>query len=307
MPSNIQSFQSHLTDSFSSKVYLLESLIGNRHWLTSGSFKERDLISFLNDVLPEKLRAKSGFVIFPRAFSPRSGARNLKLDVLNSCDYSLSKQIDILVYNPFEHMPVYEDQDIAILPPEAVSHVIEVKGLLAHKSLTEAVSLLEDYCGKWKAYLKFRMAHHETIELAAPELFVYAWQSKRLSGKHLRVSLCSHLRRVCTPSTCDVHPKIDGVYIYGEAMTVFARIADEGVAPGYASIRGQNVHFSSSEQPEPAGDKTMFSLVRAIARRNNLLSNRFLVDTDETYHQDVLPSAHLGHLKAFTGDDVGAT
>ena len=71
MTNPLQSFQSRLTSSFSNRVYLLEALIGNRHWLTTGTFKERVLITFLNDTLPKKLRAKSGFIVFPRDVSAK--------------------------------------------------------------------------------------------------------------------------------------------------------------------------------------------------------------------------------------------
>jgi len=296
----LQSFQAKLTESFSSKVLLLESLIGGRHWLTTGTFKERVLLSFLNETLPKKLRAKSGFVLFPKSIPPTKVSNNPKLDVLNRSEYVLSKQIDVLVYNPFEFMPVYEDNDIAILPPEALSHVIEVKGVLTYNSINEAISQLEDFCTKWKAYMKFSVKHYVESKPKAPELFIYSWQSRGLNGKYIRERLCKHANRVSTARTYDSLPKIEAVYVFADNATTFcASVENKTSSSGYLTIRGQNIHFNDHGEAEYAGDKTMFSLVRSILYRNGLMTNRFLVDTDETNYENVLAHRHGGYLKAF--------
>ena len=63
--------------------------------------------------------------------------------------------------------------------------------------------------------------------------------------------------------------------------------------------RGQNVHFDDKGRVEYTGDKTMFSLVRDILSTNQLLSNRFLVDADETNYEDLLGNERYGYQKAF--------
>ena len=68
---------------------MLEKIIGNRHWLTTGTYKEKILLSFLNDALPKRLRAKPGFIIFPceKRFSTKEAPE--EYDALNSSAYEM--------------------------------------------------------------------------------------------------------------------------------------------------------------------------------------------------------------------------
>jgi Domain of unknown function (DUF6602) len=303
--SSLLSFQNSLTSSFASKVYLLESLVGGRHWLTTGTFKERILITFLNEVLPRKLAAKSGFVAFPTEVPSEKAAKNPKMETLNRSEYTLSKQIDILVYNPYDYTPVYEDQDIVILPPEALSHVVEVKGNLTSSSLTKAISHLEDFCSKWKSYTKFRVEHSFDTELKLPELFVYAWQVHQLSGEHIRKQLGDHLSAVTNVKNYRISPKIDSVFIFGVSHTTLTtEISTNPSTIGYSTGRGQNVRFDDSGKAQYAGDKTMFSLLRSVLYKNDLLTNRFLVRSDETSYQDEPKDPNLGYLQVFEEEHV---
>jgi hypothetical protein len=65
MSNTLSNFQSYLSESFYKRIHLIEKVVGDRHWLTTGTYKEKILLSFLNDALPKKLKAKPGFVVFP--------------------------------------------------------------------------------------------------------------------------------------------------------------------------------------------------------------------------------------------------
>ena len=165
------------------------------------------------------------------------------MDVLNAADYSLSKQLDIIVYNPYDFMPVYEDDDIAILSPEALSHVIEVKGMLTNHSLHDAVLHLEDFCHKWKSYSRFKLRHHESSNTKTPRLFVFAWQTKSLSTDLIRKRLCKHVQGVSTAENHESQPKIETVFIFGHSETTFTLNVQDKVYD-YGYVTGQRPECS---------------------------------------------------------------
>jgi hypothetical protein len=200
MSKTLNDFQTQLSESFYSKIYLLEKIIGDNHWLTSGTFKEKVLINFLNQNLPRRYLAKSGFVIFPkqRIFKEKTPK---DYDSLNSSAYDLSKQIDILIFDTIESCPVYEDENIVILSPEAVKEIIEVKGTLNSKHFNEALNLFVDFKNKWLDYKTFSREHLMENSLGVPNIYLYAWEFKKnrkgqreISGKNIRNKLAELLK-----------------------------------------------------------------------------------------------------------------
>lgn len=311
MDKTLNDFQTQLADSFHSKISLLEKIIGDKHWLTTGTFKEKVLINFLNENLPKRLKAKSGFVVFPtkRKFSTAKPPEDY--DSLNRSSYILSKQIDILVYDVFETPPVFEDENIVLLSPESVKSVIEVKGTFNGKYLTDSVNLLMNYREKWIAYKAFSKEHHIDAELKAPALFIFAWEfkintngSRQLSGVSIRNRLSALLKDKATFENYRESPFIDSVFIYNECETTLTVDAStEKISVGYLTTRGQSTKFSSDGTLQKGGDKTLFGLLRAILSSSDCLKNRFLIDTDDTNRYDLYQHKDTGYSKSFEFED----
>lgn len=102
-----------------SKVSRLDELIGRDHWLSVGNHKESILRSLISNILPRKYEVSTGFILD----SDREG-KLLK-----------SKQIDIIIWDSSHYAPIFRDGDFVIIPPEACSAVVEVKGKLTSKEL----------------------------------------------------------------------------------------------------------------------------------------------------------------------------
>lgn len=311
MDKTLNDFQTQLAESFHCKISLLEKIIGNKHWLTTGTFKEKVLINFLNENLPKKLKAKSGFVVFPtrREFNTEKPPEDY--DSLNRSSYIISKQIDILVYDVFESSPVFEDENIVLLSPESVKSVIEVKGTFNGKYLTDSIDMLMDYRNKWIDYKAFSKEHYIDAELKVPALFIYAWEfkkskndSRQLTGVSIRKKLSDILRENSTYKDYLESPFIDSVFIYNECETTLTVDASsKELSVGYLTARGQSTKFSSDGTLQKGGDKTLFGLLRAILSTCDCLNNRFLIDTDDTNRYDLYPHKDTGYSKSFIFED----
>ena len=106
-----------------STVNRLDKLIGNKHWLTVGTYKESLLKNQLRKVIPNRYSINSGFIV----------AANLENKIINST------QLDILIWDSYYYSPLYRDDDFVIIPPESCKIVIEVKGMLTKKELRNTI------------------------------------------------------------------------------------------------------------------------------------------------------------------------
>lgn len=311
MDRTLNDFQTQLAESFHSKISLLEKIIGDKHWLTTGTFKEKVLINFLNENLPKKLKAKSGFVVFPstRIFNTEKPPEDY--DSMNRSSYLISKQIDILIYDIFESSPVFEDDNIVLLSPEAIKAVIEVKGTLNGRHLDDSIDLLMDYRKKWIEYKVFLEEHHNEIELKVPSMFVYAWEFKRnskgkrqFSGKSVREKLSVILMKNSTYSEYDKTPFIQSVFVYNECeTTLIVHGSTKDISVGYLTMRGQSTKYNDDGKLIKGGDKTLFELLRAILVSSDCLKNRFLIDTDDSNRYDLFTHKDTGYTKSLNFED----
>jgi hypothetical protein len=299
MNNTLSDFQAYLSQSFYKRIYLLEKIIGDRHWLTTGTYKEKILLSFLNDALPGKLQAKSGFIVFPCKKKFPTKARPEHYDYLNSSAYEISRQLDIIIYDRHNYSPVYEDNDLVIAGPESVRGIIEVKGSLSRKHLTDAINLSNDFTQKWRRYKNFRDNHHVNSKLTKINMYIFAWDTKvnngrrSITGNSVRKKLAENLKKHSTVSNYEKIPIIDQLFVYNDYEVKFLHYDNDSA--GYMTLRGRYIIFNEDGTPGLSGDKTIFSLLRNILSSNELLYNRFLVDSDETNYLKVLPHADSGY------------
>lgn len=308
MNNTLAEFQSYLSESFFRRINLLEKIIGNRHWLTTGTYKEKVLLGFLNDTLPNRLAAQSGFIVFPCEKQFRDGERPEDYDYLNSSSYDISKQIDIIVYDQQNFSPILNDRDTVILGPESVRAVIEVKGRLSPKHLKAAVITLNDFIDKWSKYKEFRSEHYLKSKLPSPSIYIFAWETKidkknkrSITGTKVREILARNLQKTSSKKKFKTTPAIRKASVYNdyEVDLLHHLDADSPESVGYMTNRGRYIIFDENGNPNLSGDKTIYSLLRDILVGNDLLLNRFLIDSDETNVVDILPHRDSGYSKAF--------
>lgn len=130
-------FHSQEAISMMAKYQHVEKLIGvNHHNLSAGYHCEILLKEYLRRNLPKKYSVDTGFI----RCNPQPVEK--KDEEGNPIGYDhiiASPQIDILVHNDYENMPIYKTGDCAIVEPEAVAAVIEVKKTLTTDELRAAL------------------------------------------------------------------------------------------------------------------------------------------------------------------------
>jgi hypothetical protein len=104
-------------------VNRLDELIGNRHWLSVGSYKETLLKKSLRNIVPKKYSIDSGFII----------AANKNGDIIRS------SQTDILIWDSTNYSPLFQDDGFVIIPPESCKIMIEVKGMLNRENIKKTI------------------------------------------------------------------------------------------------------------------------------------------------------------------------
>lgn len=108
-------------------------LIGGAHWQTDGEHKEAVLRKVLRSHLPESVRIGKGFVCFQN---------------------DASSQIDVLI-TANDKPTLFKDGELALVTPDAVQAIIEVKTSLTSRSeLRDALTKLADNVAL------IRSAHH---------------------------------------------------------------------------------------------------------------------------------------------------
>lgn len=130
-------FQMTYGSELRAKVSRLDKLIGRKHWLSVGTYKENLVRSALAAKLPKKYEIGTGFVM-------------AKIDT----ERVLSRQIDLLIWDSHSHAPFFRDGEFVIISPEALVGAIEVKSTLTtaelKKSLVNLDSLMrfKDFYGR---------------------------------------------------------------------------------------------------------------------------------------------------------------
>ena len=120
-------FLSTIVDDLSSKSDRIGLII--KHHPTTGNYREKLLVTILRKYIPTKYHVATGFI------------------------YGASKQIDILIYDQQNYIPIFREDDLVVVKPDSVRAIIEVKTTLDSDSLWEALEGITEVC---------RMANYAT-------------------------------------------------------------------------------------------------------------------------------------------------
>jgi hypothetical protein len=108
---------------FQSQHTHIHKLLGGKHHLSSGTYREGLLRSFLTGVLPKAVSVDSGFIYGFGAVES-------------------SRQLDVIIWDSLHHAPVFHTGEFVIVAPEAVVAVISVKTTLDSAQLESALENL---------------------------------------------------------------------------------------------------------------------------------------------------------------------
>jgi hypothetical protein len=129
-----------------SQVHRIDELIGDRHWLSVGTYKESLIRALLRNKVPAQHELGTGFLL--------SGVRD---KASGTVEKVISRQLDVLIWNHYEHSPIFRVDDFVIAPPESCKAVIEVKGNLTHGDITAAMDNLDSV-----AFFGDLLGHHNS-------------------------------------------------------------------------------------------------------------------------------------------------
>lgn len=114
------------TNEVVAKIQRLDDLIGEAHSYTVGSYKEHVIREQVVRITPRKFSVNTGFVV-----GNRSGT------------ITRSKQIDVLIWDSTNYAPIVQAGELVVIQPEALRAAVEVKGMLDHEELEDAINNLE--------------------------------------------------------------------------------------------------------------------------------------------------------------------
>lgn len=128
------------------KVARLDKIIGRKHWLSVGTYKENLIRTALAAKLPKEYEIGTGFVM------AKIGTERV-----------LSKQIDLLIWNSHSHAPFFRDGEVVIIAPEALVGAIEVKSTLTTAELKKSLVNLDSLMRFEQFFLNRNQVIHRSI------------------------------------------------------------------------------------------------------------------------------------------------
>jgi hypothetical protein len=112
------------------QMELLDQLLGPKHWLSVGAYKEDLVRDLLRRRLPERYKVGHGFVCSP---------------------LGISRQIDVLVWDRMSYRPIIETGEFVVLSVEKCLVACSVKGNLSATALRESIDNLDSVERHWEA------------------------------------------------------------------------------------------------------------------------------------------------------------
>lgn len=175
-------FLSSIIDELESKSKRIELLI--KHGGTIGTYRENLLKSILQKYLPQKYHVATGFI---------EGS---------------TKQIDIIIYDQLNYIPLFREDDLVVVKVEAVRAVIEVKSNLTNKTLKESLEALFDIqtyeCPRvpyFKGIFSFNTKYRNSVSISNQIIKFYNTQDLKRYRDFKLKSLFEIVDCICVPKT----------------------------------------------------------------------------------------------------------
>lgn len=211
--SAISLFLSSYNSELRSKVKRLDGLIGRKHWLSVGNYKESILRDLISSAIPKRFEVSTGFV----AACSREG------------ELILSRQSDIFIWDSVNYSPIFRDKDFVIIPPESCRVMIEVKGRLTKTGLSKSISNYDAVLGlskvefsKYFLTKKLIFAYEADSNLKSPADLVEAIATAYMGSNVISIEeRMSHISKTW-PQKNAAWPllSIDGVFVLGAYSTI---------------------------------------------------------------------------------------
>jgi hypothetical protein len=309
---DLTSFASMLGDQFALQVEWLAQLIGDAHHPTLGEYKEGLLREVIARFVPTRFAVGTGFVLFPTR-ELRNVAIRGSSEVVPVGSHLLSRQLDVIVYDQLDYVPVFRDTSLVVVRPEAVRAIVEVKGRLTREGIDDTLDLFRDYAEKWRDCRSFYRLTQSGLRLKPPLLAALAWSiatdragGGQTDGRRLRERIVARLRELPRKSLPGL-PLIDAFLIYSECevqATLYVDATDEShISFGYITDRGRFVRYDEHGVAKLAGDKTVSSLLSMIHWRLDGPFNTAFAYVDQTSDPRVMPYPDHGFTVLLSGDD----
>lgn len=312
---DLTSYFAMIGDTFRARVDMLGQLIRGRHDQSLGRYKERLLANTISQFLPQRYRVGSGFVLFPTERVVAATAPDLptSIDLQNLTDHEVSRQLDLIVYDAWEHPVLFHDGDVVVLRPESVRAVVEVTGMLRRDKVDKTVDAFVDYGEKWARcgrYYRTRMGPHAP-KLPHPALFLMAFGvyvspegTPDLDGPELRRRIVAAYRSAQSREDLASLPILRQASVYAtHHVRLVGRVESDVYERGYAVRPYQFTRYDENGQArrEP-GDATISQLLADIQVALETPFNQFFAYPDQSNK-----AADLEFETLFRGDIVLAT
>lgn len=125
MSASLAALLSSWSAEFSARASRVRSLIGENHWLSDGTHKERLLQSFLSARVPKTVAVDHGFLLNPSR---------------DDC----SREVDVLLRDCLHSAPLFDESGITICHPESAIGYIEAKSTIGANSFGAALELISN-------------------------------------------------------------------------------------------------------------------------------------------------------------------
>lgn len=298
-------------EEFSSKIDRLSQIIGTAHEPSVGAYKERLLRSCIENYLPKRYSVGTGFITFAGE-SPRSATEVKSIDILNLKKYTVSRQLDIIIFDDLDYAPIFRDDTFVVVRPEAVKAVIEVKGFLRRD---DVVGTVDNYFHLGEQFLDYASYLGEGGLAAFPGLFLMAWdvyvgpkRAQRCDGRTLRKTIVNTYRDKLTLNQLDYpapFPLLNSAYIYDDCMVALTSyIGNDQMRNGYTTTRGKFVRYDERSQPSLDRDCTISNLLAHIYVHLEVPFNPDFAYYDQSVTPAVLPHEFSGITDLVTGAEV---
>ena len=162
-------FQMTYGSELRAKVKRLDKIIGRKHWLSVGTYKENLIRAALAAKLPKEYEIGTGFVM------AKIGTERV-----------LSKQIDLLIWNSHAHAPFFRDGEVVIIAPEALVGAIEVKSTLTTAELKKSLVNLDSLMRFEHFYGPNQVIHRSIFAFGKGKKFNYPVSAFNSLNRHLQ-------------------------------------------------------------------------------------------------------------------------